>query len=184
MGQDLCIETLLVSPVHRFAGRPGDGPTPYEGVETRQTVQLRAGRGIVGDRYFGHRFRFASVTLLAAESVDRLATELGTGPLDPFLARRNVVTRGVDVDSLARTTFTLDAGHGPIRFISLTPANPCAWMNVVYAPGAHRALRGHAGIRCEPLDDGIFAVGPATLDEVVPLAPDELRRRVESASAR
>jgi hypothetical protein len=36
-------------------------------------------------------------------------------------------------------------------------------MNVVLAPGAHNALRGRGGVRCEPLDDGVLRVGPAVL---------------------
>lgn len=180
------IVSLVVSPVHRYDGRPRDGVKPFEGDETPTTVQLRANRGIVGDRYFGSRHARAAVTLLAAEQIEWLEQEL-TGdalfplpgsPFDPVLARRNVVTRGVDVDALVGTTFTLDAGHGPIRFRSLTAASPCAWMNEVYAPGALRALRGRGGIRCEPLDDGQISIGPATVDDVRPVPADQLRRRI------
>lgn len=172
---------LLASPVNRYAGRPGDGVTPFEGVEVRDSVRVRAHKGIVGDRYFGTRFTYAAVTMIAAESLAWLEGELGAGPFDPLLARRNVVTEGLDVDALVRCTFTLDAGHGPIRFRSLTPANPCAWLNVVYAPGAHQAMRGRGGLRCEPLDDGELSLGPATISDVVPIPPDELYRRVRSA---
>lgn len=186
---EFVIETLVVSPVRRYDGRPADGPLPHDGDETPAEVRVRAHKGLVGDRYFGSRFTYAAMTIIAAESVERLQDQLvGEGlfeppnvPFDPVDARRNVVTRGLDVDGLVRSTFTIDAGHGPIRFRSITPANPCAWMNVVYAPGAHQALRGHAGIRCEPLDDGVLAVGPATLADVAPIPHDELRRRVERA---
>jgi hypothetical protein len=34
---------------------------------------------------------------------------------------------------------------------------------VVIAPGAFKGLRGHGGVRCVPLDDGVLRVGPATL---------------------
>lgn len=185
---DARIETLVVSPRHRYDGRPGDGPRPASGPETVERARLRAHKGIVGDRYFGTRHRFASVTFLAAESVERLETVLGgllpgTGAFDPVLARRNVVTRGIDVEDLVHTVFTIDAGAGPMRFRSLTRANPCAWMNGAYADGAHGAMRGHAGIRCEPLDDGELVVGPVRLLDVVRLSPEELtaaRRRATS----
>lgn len=36
-------------------------------------------------------------------------------------------------------------------------------MDVVLAPGAFRARRGHGGVRCTPLDDGVLRLGPATL---------------------
>ncbi len=177
------IEGLLASPLNRYDGRPSDGVKPYDGPEHRDSVRVRAHKGVVGDRYFGSKFAYATVTIIAAESLSWLEGELGAGPFDPMLARRNVVTRGLDVDALARHEFTLDAGHGPIRFRSLTPANPCAWMNTVYAEGAHRALRGRGGIRCEPLDDGELSLGPATITAVRALEPDELRRRVVAATS-
>ena len=39
-------------------------------------------------------------------------------------------------------------------------ANPCGWLDVAIAPGAMRALRGRAGVRCTPLNDGRLRVGP------------------------
>ena len=173
--------TLVVSPVRRYDGRPSDGPRPYDGPETIEEVQMRAHKGLVGDRYFGTRHRFAAVTFLAAESIDQLEGELGTGPFDPMLARRNVVTRGLDVESLLHTRFVIDCGDGPMEFRSLTRANPCAFMNGAFADGAQRAMRGNAGIRTEPLDDGVLRVGPATLLDVVPLTPEELSRGRRSA---
>lgn len=184
------IVSLLVSPLRRFEGRPADGPAPYDpstglrtsADETVDSAEVRAHKGLVGDRYFGTRFTFASVTLISEEAIRELEGTLGDGPFDPVLARRNVVTRGLDVDALARTSFTIDAGHGPIEFRSMTPANPCAWMNEMYAPGAHAALRGHGGIRSEPLTSGFLRVGPATITGITPIPPEELRRRIQSAT--
>jgi MOSC domain-containing protein YiiM len=175
------IVTLVVSPVRRYDRRPSEGPRPYDGRETAEEVQVRAHKGLVGDRYFGTKHQFAAVTFLASESIDRLEGELGTGPFDPALARRNVITRGLDVESLLHTTFTIDAGSGPIPFRSLTRANPCAFMNGAFADGAQDAMRGDAGIRSEPLADGVLRVGPATLLDVVPLDPDEVSRRRRAA---
>lgn len=175
------IVSLLVSPIHRYEGRPADGPSPSAGVEEVDEAEVRAHMGLVGDRYFNTKFTFAAVTFISEEAIRELEGTLTSGPFDPVLARRNVVTRGVDVDALARTTFTIDSGSGPIGFRSLTPANPCAWMNEVFAPGAHQALRGHGGIRSEPLTSGILRIGPATLTEVAPIPPRELTRRVATA---
>jgi hypothetical protein len=49
------------------------------------------------------------------------------------------------------------------------PANPCAWLDVVLAPGAHRGLRGRAGVRCAPRSDGALTLGAAVLRSAVPL---------------
>ncbi len=178
---DFEVVTLVVSPVRRYDGRPAEGPRPFTGVETVDHVQVRAHRGLVGDRYFGTRHQFAAVTFLASESIERLEGELQTGPFDPVLARRNVITRGLDVESLVHTAFTIDAGDGPMTFRALTRANPCAWMNGAFAEGAHQAMRGHAGIRTEPLHDGMLRVGRFTLVDVVPLTPDEISRRQREA---
>lgn len=183
---DAQILALVVSPRHRYDGRPADGPRPAAGPETPGHVVVRAHKGLVGDRYFGTRHRFASVTFLAQESIRRLEEELGPLPpgtpaFDPVLARRNVVTLGVDVEALVHTEFTVEAGAGPLRFRSLTRANPCAWMNGAYADGAHGAMRGQAGIRCEPLDDGVLHVGPLRLLDVEPLDPERLSALRRSA---
>lgn len=121
---------------------------------------VRARMGIVGDRYFNHpAHRNAAVTVIAAESLDPFG-------VDPLLARRNIVLRGCPVDALARgSVFSLDSGDGPVRFEVHRPASPCAWMDVVIAPGAFKALRGRGGIRTVPLDDGVLRVGPALLRE-------------------
>ena len=181
--QDFEIVTLVVSPLHRYEGRPADGPATYHGIEEVDSAEVRAHKGLLSDRYFGTRFTFASVTFISEEAIRELEGTLGAGPFDPVLARRNIVTRGIDVDALARTTFTINAGHGPIEFRSMTPANPCAWMNEAFAPGAHQVLRGHGGIRSEPLASGILWVGPATITDIVPIPPEELRRRIQSAPA-
>ncbi|QJU53881.1 MOSC domain-containing protein [Herbiconiux sp. KACC 21604] len=170
---DVEIVHLLASPVHRYDGRPADGPAPLpEGaVESRERIEVRAGLGIVGDRFFGHgAHRRAAVTVMAAESLDEVRSGLGLDrPLDPALARRNIVIRGADIDALVGQPFELDSGDGPVRFQGHRAANPCAWMNVVLADGAHKALRRRGGVRCEPLGDGVLRLGPAVLTSLVPL---------------
>jgi MOSC domain-containing protein YiiM len=160
------VVALHVSPVHAYEGRPGDGPRPDPEPVSRDHVVVRAGRGLVGDRYFNRpAHRTAAVTVFAVEALEDVTGGLGltTAP-SPLVVRRNIVLRGFDVDRLARhDVFSLDSGDGPVRFETHRPANPCAWMNAVIAPGAFRALRGRGGKRCVPLDDGLLRLGPATL---------------------
>ncbi len=133
---------LLVSPVHAYEGRPGDGPRPDPDGRRPEAVEVRAGLGIVGDRYFGRRGApAAAVHVLAAESLDDIARELALPAVpDPLLTRRNVVLRGFPVDRLAAgrdtpgAVFSLDSGDGPVRFRAHRPASPCRWMDVVLAP--------------------------------------------------
>ncbi|WP_319459598.1 molybdenum cofactor biosysynthesis protein [Micromonospora sp. RTP1Z1] len=147
------IVQLLASPVHRYVGRPADGPAPAPPGELVAEIQVRAGLGIVGDRYFGKpAHRDASVTVIAQES-------LPPG-VDLVQVRRNLLTTGIAVDELVGSVLILDSGDGPVSLAVRRPANPCAWMDVTIGPGAWRALRRRGGVRCTPLTDGTLRVGP------------------------
>jgi MOSC domain-containing protein YiiM len=149
------IVQLLASPAHRFEGRPMDGPAPAPPGELVEEIQIRAGLGIVGDRYFGKpAHREAAVTVIAAESLPPGA--------DLTEVRRNILLRGVAVDELVGSVLVLDSGDGPVRLAVKRPANPCAWMDVMMGPGARSSLRRRGGIRCTPLTDGVLRVGPVT----------------------
>ena len=161
---DVEIVTLLASPLHRYEGRPADGPRDAVSREVQDAIQIRAGLGVVGDRYFGHAaHRTASVTVMAVESLEHVSGTLGIGPLDPSLTRRNIMLRGAPIDELRGEDFSLDTGDGPVLFRAHRPANPCAWMDVAFGPGAHKALLKRGGIRTEPLTSGVLRLGPAVL---------------------
>jgi MOSC domain-containing protein YiiM len=151
------IVQLLASAVHRFEGRPSDGPGPAPPGELVEHVEIRRDKGIVGDRYFGHTaHKDASITIIAAESLPPGA--------DLTHVRRNILLRGVDIDSLIGKTISLDSGSGPVRLRLNRPANPCAWMDTTIGPGARDALKGKGGARCTPLDDGVLTVGPVEVE--------------------
>ena len=151
------IVELLASGVHRLAGRPADGPAPAPPGELVDAVQIRAGLGVVGDRYFGRpAHRDASVTVIARESLPP-----GVGLTE---VRRNILVAGIAVDDLVGAVLCLDSGDGPVCLRVNRRANPCAWMDVTVGPGAWRALRGKGGIRCTPLDDGVLRVGPVRVE--------------------
>jgi MOSC domain-containing protein YiiM len=157
----ISIVELLRSPVHRLAGRPQDGPAPAPPGELVDRVELRKGLGIVGDRYYAKpAHRDASVTVIARES---LPAGVGLAQV-----RRNILVAGIPVDDLVGEILTLDSGDGPVRLAVKRRANPCAWMDVMIAPGAWRDLRNRGGVRCTPLDDGLLRVGPVTYAVTTP----------------
>jgi len=150
------IVQLLASPVHRYEGRPSDGPAPAPPGELVEEIHIRAGLGIVGDRYFGARaHKEASITVIAQES-------LPPG-VDLRQVRRNILVSGIAVDELVGSVLVLDSGAGPVRLRVRRPANPCAWMDATIGPGARDALRGKGGVRCVPLDDGVLRIGPVVV---------------------
>lgn len=176
---ELVVVALVVSPVHRCAGRPGGGPLALPAgapPERRREVRVEAGRGVVGDRYFGRAAHAAAaVTVVDAVALESVADELGVPRFDPALARRNVVLRRVDgaplgLEALRGHVLSLDCGDGPVHLAGGRPASPCAWMDVLLAPGAHAGLRGRGGLRCEPVGSGVLRVGPASL--LISPAPD------------
>ena len=170
---DVEVLHLLVSPEHAYFGRARDGAADVPTTDADQ-VELAAGKGIVGDRFFGKAAHMdAAVTLLSIEALEAMAAELGTGPFDPLLARRNVVLRGAQLAPLLGGDFALESRGEVVRLQAGRPAHPCAWMDRMLAPGAHAAMRGRGGVRCQPLSDGILSRGPAVLVSPVPLDPGQ-----------
>ena len=163
---------LLVSPGHAYFGRAKDGPAEVPATDAG-LVELVAGKGIVGDRFFGKAAHMdAAVTLFAVEALESIAAELGAGPLDPLLTRRNVFLRGAELAPLLGHDFALESGGELVWLHAGRPAHPCAWMDRMLAPGAHKAMRGRGGIRCRVVSDGVLHRGPAVLLSPVPLDPE------------
>lgn len=175
---DVEILRLLVSGAHAYFGRARDGAADVATTDAER-AEVVAGKGIVGDRFFGKAAHMdAAVTLFAIESLEAIAAELGADPFDPLLPRRNVVLRGAELAPLIGQDFTLATAAGSVDFHGGRHAHPCAWMDTVLAPGAHKAMRGRGGLRCRPLNSGILQRGPALLISPVPL--DTARAHVPS----
>lgn len=170
---DVEILHLLVSPGHAYFGRARDGAAEVPTTDA-ESVEVVAGKGIVGDRFFGKAAHMdAAVTLIAVEALEAIARELGVEPFDPLLTRRNLVLRGAHLAPLLGQEFSLESRDSVVRLRGGRPAHPCAWMDRMLAPGAHAAMRGRGGMRCGALSDGTLYRGPAVLVSPVPLKPEE-----------
>jgi len=168
---DVEILHLLVSADHAYFGRARDGAVDVP-TSDAERIEVVAGKGIVGDRFFGKAAHMdAAVTLLAIEALEAIAAELEVPRFDPLLPRRNVVLRGVELAPLQGVEFALESRDDLVRLRGARPANPCSWMDRVLAPGAHAAMRGRGGLRCRPLSDGVLHRGPAVLVSPRPLDP-------------
>jgi MOSC domain-containing protein YiiM len=162
---------LLVSAQHAYFGRARDGAAVVPTTDADE-VRLVAGKGIVGDRFYGRAAHMdAAVTLLAIEGLEAMAEELGVAPFDPLLTRRNVVLRGAELPPLLGQEIVVESRGDAVRLLVGRPANPCAWMDRMLAPGAHAAMRGRGGVRCRVLADGVLHRGAAVLHSPVPLDP-------------
>ena len=159
---------FLVSPAHAYFGRPKDGPAEVP-TEMPAHIECVAGKGIRGDRFFNVRAHTeAAVTFLAAEAWDAACAAAG-GSAPPELARRNILVRGVELDRLRGEDFTITTEAGSVGFHGGRPAHPCAWMDIMIAPGMRKALVGRGGIRAGVLSDGVLGLGEAILSCDVPL---------------
>lgn len=162
---------LLVSPGHAYFGRAREGAADVPTTDA-DVAEVVAGKGIVGDRFFGKAAHMdAAVTLFAVESLEAIAAELGAEPFNPLLTRRNVVLRGAHLLPLLGQDFALESGGDAVAFHGGRHAQPCAWMNEMLTPGAHASMRGRGGIRCRALSSGTLHRGPAVLVSPVPLDP-------------
>jgi len=144
------IVRLFLSPGHNFFGRHGRAPAENPILE-RARIHCVAGCGIEGDRFFDHQDNYkGQITFFALEVFEELCAQFAVTGKSPAVARRNVITAGVDLNSLVGAEFTVQG----VRFAGVEECRPCYWMDRVIAPGAEAALRGRGGLRARILTDG------------------------------
>lgn len=147
-----------VEAIFRFpaSGAPGEALTE---------ARLIAGVGIEGDRYalgtghFSEEGRWGqALTLIEAEAIEHLAAEHGV-TMPPVDARRNVVTRGIDLNALMGRRFRI----GGLLCQGSRLAEPCAWLQRTTPPGMLRGLVHRGGLRADILEDGTIRTGDAVV---------------------
>lgn len=126
------------------------------------SAQACAGRGLDGDRYAAGAGTFSpragrrpgyDLTLIAAEVLDDLAA--AGHPLDFADARRNVLTRGIDVNALVGRTFRI----GDVLCRGSRLCEPCVHLDRLSGPGLLRPLIHRGGLRADILTDGRIGLG-------------------------
>jgi len=114
-------------------------------------IECAAGRGIRGDRYLDFKDDYkGQITFFSLEVFDELCRALQIQDCSPALARRNVMTRGVDLNEFIGQEFEVQN----VRFFGIEECRPCYWMDRAIAPGAHEFLKGRGGLRAKILCDG------------------------------
>jgi MOSC domain-containing protein YiiM len=144
------VEHLYISPEHNYFGHHGQpaGMAPVIEVDEIECVE---GAGIRGDRFFNYKPDYkGQVTFFAIETYERLCQQLQVTRADPSVFRRNIITRGVDLNALIGQEFTVQN----VRFLGTQESAPCYWMEQAFAPGAEAALKGHGGLRAKVLSSG------------------------------
>jgi len=165
---DAAVVALVTSPGHSYwhhSKDPADGVGPHATL-THDAVEVVAGQGIAGDRFFGEvsvpisppptpTSLSSAVSFVAAEAVEEVARELGATALDPVLMRRNVVTRGIDLNALVGRPFRI----GEVECVGRRLAEPCSWLQQMTPPGTLRGLVHRGGLRADILVGGTVSLG-------------------------
>jgi MOSC domain-containing protein YiiM len=138
-----------------IAEQAGERPHPVD------EGDLIPGRGLRGDRYFAGEGEFSRVegsgrdlTLIEAEAIEGLAAENGI-EIDPEEARRNVLTRGIDLNALVGRRFLV----GGVECRGDRLCDPCNHLQKLTQPGVLRGLANRGGLRADVLSEGTIRVG-------------------------
>lgn len=149
------IRHIYVSAGHNFYGRYGQ-PADTHGVTEVSRVRCRAGWGLEGDRFYGYRPGYrGQATFFGWETVLAARRKFRSPRLAAGVFRRNIITEGIDLNTLIGRRFTLEG----VEFEGTEESRPCHWMNGCVAAGAEDWLRGQGGLRARVLSDGEIGVG-------------------------
>ena len=132
-----------------YGGQPGDGKAP-EPVDQATAV---AGKGLEGDRYFDNDFD-SQVTLIEAEAIDGMAKDAGL-ELAYEEARRNIVTRGVDLNNLLDQEFKV----GSVTLRGARLSEPCQHLASLTNQKVIKGLVHKGGLKAQIITDGQIRVG-------------------------
>jgi len=133
-------------------------------------VRAVEGRGLEGDRYLSGKGPFPpavhrpdhGAAPFQYEQAARFPALLGL-PFDSAMARRNLVTEGVDLNALVGQTFQI--GEVVLRGIRL--CEPCNYLAKTTYPETLDGLVHRGGLRAQIVRGGVLRVG----DAVRPVAP-------------
>jgi MOSC domain-containing protein YiiM len=140
------VEAILIAPQ---AGAPA---------QAAEVAQALAGRGLEGDRHVTGKGTFPSgppgsaLTLIEAE-----VCESFTPPLAPDEHRRNLVTRGIDLNALVGHEFLV----GQVQCRGTRLCEPCTVVDGYASRPILRPLVHRGGLRADILEDGEIRVGDA-----------------------
>ncbi len=141
----------------------GIRPAKKEALETPDSVEAIANKGLAGDRYTkkavpgGKR----QVTLIQAEHIEAMAAILRREHIDPGLLRRNIVVSGINLQGLKEQRIRI--GKAVLEITG--PCHPCSRMEENLGPGGYSAMRGHGGWCCKVVEGGEIRVGDSVKGE-------------------
>lgn len=138
--------------------------TPKAEAPMVAVAEVRAipGRGLEGDRYYEHTGTYSDtpgtgrdLTLIESEQIDGIAERDGIR-IGPGVSRRNLTTRGIDLNELVDVEFHV----GDVKVRGTRLCEPCEYVaGLIGDPAALKALVHRGGLRCDILSEGTIRVG-------------------------
>ncbi len=136
--------------------------SPSSPMSCHTEVRVVPGQGIEGDRYFLGNGTFSphpqkpdfELTLIERENIESFAGESGL-PFTAALARRNLVTEGVDLNALVGKEFLV----GDIRIEGIRRCEPCSYLAKTTFPETLKGLVHKGGLRARIVTEGRIRVG-------------------------
>jgi MOSC domain-containing protein YiiM len=122
-------------------------PERHGPCEPLDSIDAAEGAGLTGCRY-------EDITLIQAEALEGLREDAGIA-LTAAESRRNVLTRGIDLNALVGKRFTV----GEVECVGVELCEPCAILQRLTQPGVLRGLVHRAGINADIVRGGRIAVG-------------------------
>ncbi len=127
-----------------------------------ESVHAEPGRGLEGDRYFEHTGTYSEtpgtgrdVTLIASETIAAIERESGI-KLAAGESRRNITTRGVDLNALVEKEFRV----GDVVLRGMRLCEPCEYLQgLTGKDGLLPALVHRGGLRCDIVSGGTIRIG-------------------------
>jgi MOSC domain-containing protein YiiM len=136
-------------------------PVATEPVESRESVEAVAGKGLRGDRYFDAEGTFSNaadggneLTLVELEAIAAIERESGV-ELEPGEHRRNLTASGVALNHLVGERFRV--GEVVCRGVRL--CEPCSHLESLTEDGVVEALTHRGGLRADIEEGGVIGVG-------------------------
>ena len=126
----MIVRSLYLSPGHNYFGRHGQEPGAHP-VHEVEEMECVAGHGIRGDRFFDYKPDYkGQITFFSGEVFAEVCRTLATGPRSPGVTRRNVITEGVDLNTLIGRRFTIQGiefeGRVRVQSVLLDGSRHCA----------------------------------------------------------
>ncbi|WAC18761.1 molybdenum cofactor biosysynthesis protein [Luteolibacter sp. SL250] len=147
---------IYISGGHDYWGRQGAGRL-QNGIRDVEEVECVAGKGLVGDRYFGYRQDFkGQVTFFEEEVVEEIRAHFKLPKLPASVFRRNLIVSGVRLGEWLGKRFVFQG----VEFEGSQECRPCHWMDRVVEDGTERFMKEgfRGGLRAKVISGGLLRV--------------------------